>query len=108
MSGVATKSRVCPNHKDSPRLSVQCVAAARSAPCLKVAMRLAVVCVNQSFRVLDVSSANLDSTHTPTVKVNTRTQKCKCKRKVIKSTVTAVYSKGKRECDDLLKTRGKA
>lgn len=54
--------------------SLQCVVAVQSALCLKAAMRRVVVCVNQSFRVLDVNSANLDSTPTPTVKVHTHTE----------------------------------
>lgn len=51
---------------------LQCVVAAQLALCLKAAMRPAVVCVNQSFRVPDVNSVNLDSTPTPTVKVCTQ------------------------------------
>lgn len=37
-------------------------------------MHLVTVCANQSFRDLDVNSADLDSIPTPTVKVHTRTQ----------------------------------
>lgn len=55
------------------RLRLQCVAAAQSALCPKAAMRLVVVCADQSFRVLDVNSADLVSTPTPTVKVHTHT-----------------------------------
>lgn len=53
--------------------SLQCVAAVQSALCPKAVIRLVVVCANQSFRVPDVNSADLDSTPTPTVKVHTHT-----------------------------------
>ncbi|KAA8582349.1 hypothetical protein FQN60_009089 [Etheostoma spectabile] len=52
----------------SPRSSLNCVAAVQWDLYLKAAMRLADVCVNQNFRVLDVNNADLDSTPTLTVK----------------------------------------